>query len=146
MHHPQHNQPSGDGPDSTEQILTTVRARLKRAATAARWLARSTTIIAELRAELAALREEVVMWRRMAARRANLDPDMPPPPDHYIDALRTVQRDAYQAIVVDIDGLPWTIGLSRHRQTGIDPMRELTSWQLNVSTAREVRACLAVEA
>jgi hypothetical protein len=144
MHQAQQHEPAGDGPG---QDLTQA---LNRRGQLYVWLDRANDLVAQLRAELAAtieeraaLHEEVVYWRRRAARREGLDP-AETPPQAYVEALRTAQAEPYREITVDVDGTPWVIGLSQHRETGPDPLREMRSWQQNVAVAREVRASLAV--
>ncbi|MDX3109560.1 hypothetical protein [Nonomuraea angiospora] len=150
----QHNpQPDGDGQDSAEKIITIVQNRARRAATAARWAARTAEVNAEIQAELAQsideraqLHDEVTMWRRVAAKRAGLDPSIPPPPQQYIDALRAAQHEPCRQVTVDIDGQPWIAGFAPHSAAAPNPERELKAWAQFVTAVRAARAALAVTA
>lgn len=143
MHHPE---PSGEELEQQTLFVKVIQARLDRAATAVRWISRTAEVVAGLREEIrklggenADLREEVRMWQRTAARRANLDPDVPPPPQNYVDALRARQLETYQAVDVDIDGQPWRVGFARHCAAVPNPVAEQATWQRLVAAVRTVR-------
>lgn len=132
LHHP-----SGDG---TDALIATVRARVRRMATAGLWAQRLADANAELREKLhaeradnAVLREEVRMWRRMAGRHVG-GADVPPLPDEYVRAVRAGDRHA----AVTIDGMPCVVSLPA-RAPGIDPRRELDDWATLVRSIRSAR-------
>ncbi|MEU4577454.1 hypothetical protein [Nonomuraea sp. NPDC023979] len=138
-------------------MINTLQVRTRRITTMARWAARSAEIIAQLRAEIAQLRaegaqsiieraelhEEVVYWRRRAARREGLNPDETPPAQ-YVEALRTTQWEPTRELLVDVDGMPAWIQIDRHPAAAPDPLGEMRAWQLVVAAVRQARGTRAV--
>lgn len=128
-----HYQPGGPGSD----LINTLQARVRVITSVSAWHQRMTRVVDELRDQLAGalddnarLHEEVLLWRRLAARHMGL----PPIPEQYIHAVRTGGE-----VSIEIDGAPCIVGAALH-PPGIDPRRELEGWAQLVAAVRSARS------
>ncbi|MEV4371684.1 hypothetical protein AB0J71_31755 [Nonomuraea sp. NPDC049637] len=86
----------------------------------------------------AKLHEDVVMWRRLAAKRSGFD-DLPSLDDDYLHALLSPQHEHRREVQVLVDGRPAVACFSRNRRRNPDAAYMLDHWRQFVGTVRAIR-------